>query len=409
MRKLTLLILPLTVAMVAGVWGCREASSPDGRVVSGVWASGGNPPVEMGDPLPGLTPDELARFNAGAALFRRIFTPEEGLGPLFNENSCNACHTDPVDGGTGDQFLIRATFWDPEEGCDLLLDEGGDNIRQRSTPLLAAHRIHGDRIPDRANAVGSFNVPFLFGLGLVEAIPEEAILSREDPDDRRGDGITGRAPRDQYGRLARFGRKGQVVSLFDFTEEAIRLEMGLTTPFHPVDVGPNRGPLPEGTDPASDPEVELEMLELLTDFVRFLAPLPRDIPSDPAARARVEAGEQIFHEIGCTGCHVPYMETGPSEVAALDRQRIYLYSDLLLHDMGEELADACGPQASPGEIRTEMLMGLGRRHRFLHNSRAFSVAQAIEMHGGEAAPVRDRFLALPLDRQDALLRFLDTL
>jgi len=411
MRDPFTFILPVVVLILIGIWGCRDVALEDGATAPVPDERWRDAPValEMGDPLPGLTEEELARFHAGAALFRRIFTPEEGLGPLFNENSCNACHTDPVDGGTGDQFLIRATAWHPVDGCDLLLDEGGDNIRQRSTPLLAAHGIHGDRIPDRANAVGQFNVPFLFGLGLVEAIPEDAILSREDPEDRRGDGITGRASRDPDGRVARFGRKGQIVSIFDFNEEAIRLEMGLTTPLHPQEVGQNRGPLPEGVDPAPNPEVGMEVLALLTDFVRFLAPLPRDVPSDPVARARVDDGERVFHEIGCASCHVPSMETGPSPVAALDRQRIYLYSDLLLHDMGEALADACGPQAAPSELRTEMLMGLGRRHRFLHDSRAFSVSQAIEMHGGEAAPVRDRFLALPLARQDALLRFLDTL
>jgi len=365
--------------------------------------------VEMGEPLPGLTPEQEARFQQGHALFRKIFTPEEGLGPLFNENACNACHTDPADGGTGDQLVVRATHFAPETGCDLLLDEGGDNLRTQATPLLQAHGIDGDEIPERANAVGHFDVPFLFGLGLVEAIPDEAILAREDPNDENGDGISGRAARSADGRVARFGRKAHITNLFDFNEEALRLEMGLTTPIHPEELGPNRGPLPEGTDPAENPEVDMETIELLTDFVRFLAPLPRSIPSEPEARAQVERGEQLFDAIGCTSCHTPYMETGPNEVAALDRKRIYLYSDLLLHDMGEDLADVCGPDAGPSEVRTEMLMGLQHRDQFMHDGRTFSLEGAIEAHGGEAAAVRDRFMELGILDRAALIRFLDTL
>jgi CxxC motif-containing protein (DUF1111 family) len=366
--------------------------------------------VAVGDPLPGLTEGEADRFRRGAELFRRIFTPEEGLGPLFNENACNACHTDPADGGTGDQFLIRATRYTPEEGCDPLLDQGGDNLRQQATPLLRAHGVTRDEVPPEATEVGNFNVPFLFGLGLVEAIPDETILSREGPDpDGRGLGISGRAPRDGQGRLARFGRKGQVATLFEFTEEAARLEMGLTTPFHPEEVGPNRGPVIPGTDPAPNPEVDMETLDLLTDFVRFLAPPARALPSDPAERAIVDRGEELFHEVGCTSCHVPGMVTGPSQVAALDRREIRLYSDLLLHDMGDELASVCGPSAGPSEFRTEMLMGLGRRSRYLHDFRASSIREAVEFHGGEAATVRERFRSLSFVDQERIVRFLYTL
>jgi CxxC motif-containing protein (DUF1111 family) len=363
----------------------------------------------IGDPLPGLSTGDEERFRRGAELFRTVFTPEDGLGPLFNENACNACHTDPADGGTGDQFLVRATRYTAAQGCDLLLAEGGDNIRQQATPLLRAHGITGDAIPERATETGRFNVPFLFGLGLVEAIPEDAILAREDPHDETGDGISGRASRDDRGRVARFGRKGHVATLFDFVEEAARLEMGLTTPLHPAEAGVNRGPLPPGTDPAPNPEVDVEALELLTDFVRFLAPPPRRLPADPQERAVVDRGERLFEAIGCSHCHVPYMETGPHPVQALSNQRIYLYSDLLLHDLGDELADVCGPTAHPSELRTEMLMGLGSRSVFLHDSRAVSIDEAIELHAGEAAAARDRFRELSIGDRLALVRFLRTL
>lgn len=367
-------------------------------------------PTVVGGPVPGLSPIEEERFLRGAELFRHVFTPEEGLGPLFNENACNACHTDPADGGTGDQFLVRATRYSPDEGCDLLLDQGGDNVRQQATPLLQAHGIYRDEVPPEATEMGMFNVPFLFGLGLVEAIPDETILAREGPDpDGRDLGISGRAARDAEGRVARFGRKGQVTTLFDFVEEAARLEMGLTTPLHPEEVGPNRSLLPPGTDPAPNPEVDLETLELLTDFVRFLAPLPRSIPSDPAERAIVERGEELFHEVGCTGCHVPSMETGPHPIPALSNRTVELYSDLLLHDLGPQLADVCGPSAGPTELRTEMLMGLGRRYRYLHDSRAGTIRQAVDFHGGEAARVRERFQNLSFLDQERIVQFLYTL
>jgi CxxC motif-containing protein (DUF1111 family) len=302
----------------------------------------------IGDALPGLSPDEAERFaRGGHQLFRRIYTPEDGLGPLFNENSCNACHTDPADGGTGDQFMIRATTTRSDGSCDLLGGEGA-NIRQQATPLLRAHGIFFEEVPAAATEVGRFNVPFVFGLGLVEAIPEEVILARVGDPGLHGE-LSGRAGHNAEGQFARFGRKADVATLFDFVEEASRLEMGLTNPLHSEERGPNLRPLPGGTDPAPNPEIDLASLELLADFVRFLAPIGRREVEDPDTRALVERGEELFREIGCAGCHVPYMDTGPHAVEALAHKRIHLYSDLLLHDMGPELADVCGPAASGSE------------------------------------------------------------
>lgn len=363
----------------------------------------------IGDPLPGLLPDELRRFREGHALFRRVFTPEEGMGPLFNENACNACHTDPADGGTGDQFLVRASAVRPDGSCDPLLHRGGDNLRQRAVPSAMALGIARDEVPAEATVTGRFNVPFLFGLGLVEAIPEEAILAREDPEDRNGDGIRGRAPRDAEGRVARFGRKGTSATLDAFTEEALRLEMGLGTPLHPDPIGPNRGPLPPGLGIPPGPHVTQEEMDRITDFVRFLSPPPRTLPEDPGLRGLVERGEVLFHEVGCTGCHTPWMETGPHPVAALDRKRIGLYSNLLLHDLGDALASVCSEVAGPREVRTQPLMGLHHRRRYLHDSRAASLWEAIALHDGEARGVRSRFEALDRMEQEAVIRFLGSL
>ncbi len=381
--------------------GCVDDGVPAPPPVPAVHADA------LGAALPGLTLEEAERFARGGALFRRVFTPEDGLGPLFNENACNACHTDPADGGTGDQFMVRATAVRSDGTCDLLDGEGA-NIRQQATPLLQAHGIFFEEVPDGATEVGRFNVPFLFGLGLVEAIPEEVILARVGDPGPHGE-LSGRAGRDGAGRFARFGRKGDVATLFDFVEEASRLEMGLTTPLHPEERGPNLRPLPAGTDPAPNPEIDLRSLELITDFVRFLAPMGRRTPEDPDTQVLVARGGELFREIGCAGCHLPFMDTGPHPVEALAHQRVYLYSDLLLHDMGPDLADVCAPSASGSELRTEMLMGLSERRVYLHDSRAGTLWEAIEYHGGEAAGARGRFRSLDRVAQEALIQYLRTL
>lgn len=362
-----------------------------------------------GDPLPGLSPNEIERFRAGQALFDKVFSPEEGLGPLFNANQCSACHTVPAAGGTGEQLVLRVSRSLPDGACDPLRDEGGENVRVMATPLLRMHGIERQPVPAGATERVRFTVPFLFGLGLVEAIPESEILSRADPDDRDGDGISGRAGRDARGRLARFGRKADHATLRDFVESAAHLEMGLTTPARPGEGGVGGAPFPPGTDPAPDPELNETAVALLTEFLRFLAPLaPRD-GETAEDRRMIRRGAALFREIGCADCHVPTMTAGPSRIAALDRKPVALYSDLLLHDMGPALANVCTPAASPTELRTEPLMGLGRRTSYLHDGRAKDLPTAIRLHGGEAAAARARFDSLDELAQHALLRFLRSL
>lgn len=394
-RLLPLILVPVGLAACGDGFGDPSARA---STVHG---------TSPGSALEELTFEESENFREGHALFRRIFAPEEGLGPLFNGNSCNACHTSPADGGTGDQFLVRATATREDGSCDVLPGEG-ENIRQFATPFLQAHGIMAEEVPANADAVARINVPFLFGLGLVDAIPEAIILAREDFRGPHGE-LSGRAGRDAEGRVARFGRKGNVATLFDFVEEALRLEMGITSPLHPDDRGPNGRPLPEGSDPTPGPEVDMETLERMTDFIRFLAPLPGMHPDDPESQELVRRGENLFHEIGCAGCHVPFMDTGPHPVPALAHRRVFLYSDLLLHDMGSELADICAPGASASELRTEMLMGLGHREVFLHDSRAGSLWEAVRFHGGEASGARARFDRIDRLSQEALIRYLRTL
>lgn len=365
--------------------------------------------TEPGAPLPGLRPQELARFTAGKALFDKIFTPADGLGPLFNENQCSACHTDPASGGTGEQRVIKATRVVPPATCDVLEGGRGLNVRQQATAVLKALGVERETVPPQATEHGRFAPPFLFGLGLVEAIPEADILTRADPDDRNRDGISGRAGRTLKGALGRFGRKGDFATIMDFVGSALRLEMGVTSPLEPTEQGLNGGPLPAGVDPAPDPEVDLETVQRLADFVHFLAPLPEAPVAADARRDSIIRGARLFTSLGCPSCHVPSMTTGKSPIPALDRKTIYLYSDLLLHDMGRDLADVCGAGAQPGELRTAMLAGLRYRKVFLHDARAGDLHEAILAHGGEAAAARAAFAQLDPISQQFLLVFLESL
>lgn len=366
------------------------------------------PEPELGEALAGLDPSQLQKFERGKIAFERTFTPEEGLGPLFNANACGECHEDPVAGGVGDEVEVHASkFLAPS--CDPLFQEGGPVIQQQVTPLLQAKGIDKEQIPPSATGEALRTTPPVFGFGLVDGIPDAAILSREDPDDADGDGISGRVNRFIDGRVGRFGRKALVPTLSEFNAGAFPLEQGITTPLQPVEETVNGTPVPPDTDPAPDPEIDLAEIETVNDFVKLLAPPPRKKVADRAERALVAEGEKAFQEIGCASCHTPSMKTGPSDVPALDEKTVFLYSDLLLHDMGADRGDICLGLASPSEFRTELLMGLRFREVFLHDGAAKSVEEAIEKHGGEALASRQAFEKFAEKGKKALLAFLGTI
>lgn len=165
-------------------------------------------PASPGALLPGLREAKLARFRAGQVLFDKVYSPADGLGPAFNENQCSACHTVPASGGTsGFERVVKATRFGDRGVCDLLTGEGAENIRSQAIPLLKARGVEREAIPAGA-AVGRFTPRFLFGLGLVEAVPEEAIVAGEDGDDADGDGISGRAGRQVSSELVAREQRG---------------------------------------------------------------------------------------------------------------------------------------------------------------------------------------------------------
>jgi CxxC motif-containing protein (DUF1111 family) len=365
--------------------------------------------AEPGSPLPGLSAEESARFTEGEALFNRPYAAEEGLGPLFNQTRCSSCHDLPTLGGHGAEPVTKVSHFDDTSGCSLLEEEGGDLLQASLVPELRAAGYFAERVPSAANAVTELRPPPLYGLGLVAGVSEEDIVRRADPDDSDGDGVSGRVPRGPDGLLGRFGAKGQHGTLRGFIEGAANGELGLTTPSNPVETSLNGVPLPGRFDPAPEPELGNEELDLLTSYVRFLAPPQSRTLEEPEGGRDTEAGRRVFARIGCATCHVPTMRTGPSDVAALDRKRFRVYSDLLLHDMGTELSDVCAPGASPSEWLTARLVGLGHRHEFLHNRRAQGLDAAIMLHGGEAGASRDAYGALDAEERESLMRFLRSL
>lgn len=381
--------------------------------------------AEPGDvfdgPLPGLSTAEMRAFIDGDQAFGRQFSPAEGLGPIFNNTSCAACHS--ADGrGRPSNALIRFSI-----GDDLVPELGGPQLQTRAIAgalpeILPAGVQSSLRLP-----------PPVFGMGLIEAIPEAAILALADPHDLNGDGISGRPnyvvpgdfiPADEIGgaiasaigglepQLGRFSHKAQVSSLLLQIVEAYHQDIGITTDFLPVE-NRNRqaSRSSEAADRVPDPELPEAEVRAVLAYVRTLAP-PAPGPMTPS-RLR---GEHLFDEVGCAACHVPELRTGPSSIAALSNRPVRLFSDLLLHDMGPALADGRPDgDASGSEWRTTPLWGLRLMREFLngeafllHDGRARSVEEAILFHGGEAEAARERFTALPTLDRAALLDFVES-
>ena len=384
----------------------RLATVAAGVLIAGAFACP-RPPAP-GDPLQGLSKAERAQFDSGRVRFDGVFTQATGVGPLFNASSCAECHEEPVSGGAGDEDERHAAVFhaaDTLRQCDELAALGGPVYQDSVTPLLrTALGIDREPLPPTVTVVAARSAPDLFGFGLLDAVPDSAILALADPDDRNGDGISGRPNRFFDGRLGRFGRKALVPALREFNDGAYQIEQGVTNPSVPVEGTVAGLPLPAGTDPAADPEIGARDLELTDAFVRMLAP-PAPLKQSSEARE----GRDVFGRIGCAGCHVPTLRTGDSPIAALKAKDVVAYTDLLLHDMGPDNADICFGLATPSEFRTEPLMGLRLMTRFMHDGRAATPEAAIARHGGEGTKARDLFQALAPGEKAALLSFLKTL
>ncbi len=458
----------LFLAMISGV--CTLAQTKPGPVDPGV--RGG--PAGAGSPLNGLTVDETAFFQDGQARFADIEVvtggANNGLGPRFNSNQCLSCHAQPNAGGSSPTenpliavatlngakntvpwFITKngpvreARFQHNADGTsdgevhDLFVitgrsDATGCNIAQPNF-LPAGNSLTGQG----GNANIIFRIPTpVFGAGLIEAIPDSAILAnmRSNATEKSALGISGHANSHLSGNvnrsandgtITRFGWKAQNKSLLIFASEAYNVEMGVTNQLFQQERDETPGCVfnatPEDTlnfaPPAaagSSVTAVLSDIEAFANFMRMLAP-PIPAPATPSS----EKGRATFTKIGCAHCHAPSLTTGPkiasgsstSPSVALSNQTANLFSDLLVHHMGTGLADDITQGgAGPDEFRSAPLWGVGQRVFFLHDGRTSNLVEALRAHqsrGSEANRVIEHFNRLSTQEQQDLIDFLRSL
>ncbi len=468
-QRILWLALPAIAVTALAAAGMRlragEAAGPvDPGVRGGAAGAGG--------PLPGLTADELAYFRDGLSRFAGVEVvtggSNNGLGPRFNSNQCLSCHSQPGPGGSSPArnpsievatlngarntvpwFIApsgpvrEARFQRSPDGKydggvhDLFVitgrsDAAGCNIAQPDFGPA------GDALTGRG---GSRNIIFriptpVFGAGLIEAIPDAAILANRNADAavKARLGIAGHANAHlggnantsaNDGTITRFGWKAQNKSLLLFAAEAYNVEMGVSNQLFPQERDETPGCLlnatPEDTvnfSPAGSGggAAVLSDIEAFADFMRMLAP-PAPAPDTQSS----VNGRAVFLRVGCAHCHTPSFETGAaiasgaSKVpsAALSHQPVNLYSDLLVHHMGKALADGVRQGgAGPDEFRTAPLWGVGQRVFFLHDGRTSDLARAIEAHrskGSEANKVIEQYQRLSVPERQDVINFLRSL
>ena len=412
---------------------------------------------------PGLTNEERRKFEIGDSFFTQnwVIAPasteaRDGLGPTFNAQACSSCHTHDGRGAppdpTGEEarlgLLLRLSVpgQHPETGAPLPDPNYGGQLQDRSVlgvPAEGDLKVSYTAVPGQYAdgeefelrdpiyeivelAFGSLSddiqtsprlAPQLIGAGLLEAVPEEAILALADPDDADGDGISGRAnyvwdARAATMSLGRFGWKANVPTVEQQIAGAFHGDIGITSAIHPDENCPAVQADCAAAPNGGKPELSDSRLDSVTFYNRTLAVPAMRNPED----ASVRKGYEMFGEIGCAACHTPTLQTGPSDIATLADQTIHPYTDLLLHDMGEGLADNRPDFAATGsEWRTPPLWGLGliddvNGHRFLlHDGRARTIEEAILWHGGEAEAAKEAFRNLSSDEREDLLAFLEAL
>ncbi len=390
-------------------------------------ALGGAARADFGDPVIGLTADELQRFTDGQAAFASVEEADEGLGPIFNGTSCGGCHTAGALGGGSD--TVETRFGTTTGGAfDPLASLGGSLIQSQGIGAAGACNFVGEVVPPQATIRASRRTTPLFGLGLVDAVPDATFVALARTQARRTPATAGRPNMvanvvSGGTSVGKFGWKAQVPSLMQFSGDAYVNEMGITTPMFPDEMCPNGDCSLLACDPVPGVDDDLEDVEAFNAFMSFLAPPPRLGPLDfTLASAQLQqtfpgtsssglarGGSRVFGRIGCDDCHAPTLTSGPSPVAALSRRRFRPYSDFLLHDMGN-LGDGIEQGTATGrEMRTAPLWGLHVITTFLHDGRATTIEDAILAHEGQGDRARDRFLALrPIERA-SLLAFLRTL
>lgn len=337
-----------------------------------------------------------ALIERGAQRFSANFAPAEGLGPLYNAQSCLTCHAEPSAGGMGPGALgtVLRIGRIGADGFDALVGRGGPVARAHSVTELGVRCGLVPGIPAEANVVSLRNAPPLFGLGLIDAIPDEVIWSDENnhPSGRPNKVVDAQGRE----RIGRFGWKADVATLEEFVAVAFRNELGITNPLAAADLVQWKS----GDCGAAQNVSTKDDGRIVREVTAFVGAL-----SAPAAGAAPEdaGGREIFAQIGCATCHTP-------ELHARNSRTIPLYSDLLLHDMGRSLDDGVVQgEARGADWRTTPLWGLASRTRLLHDGRATTITRAVLEHDGEAAEAAKKFRQLSASPRGELLRFLERL
>jgi CxxC motif-containing protein (DUF1111 family) len=417
--------------------------------------------ADAGEPIAGLTANELRFFDLGKEDFEEAEDVADGVGPRMNLDGCGGCHSQPAIGGTSPAVnpqvafanaarpsqlpavaafirqdgpirevrLVRNPDGTPDGGVTNTFTitgrEGADNCNLRQ------HNF--DREIENRNI--SFRIPSpVFGAGLIEQIPDATILANQaaNSSQKRDLGIRGRPNISVSGRtisgvtnrngndgtITRFGWKAQNVSLLLFSGEAYNVEMGITSELfqneREQDPACQFATVPNDTQnlDATDALTGTTAIQNFANFQRFLAP-PTPSSNMPGGATSIARGKSLFTSVGCALCHTQTLKTGNSTVAALRLQDANLYSDLLVHDMGVGLADGVTQGvAGPREFRTAPLWGLGKRIFFLHDGRTSDLEVAIQQHrsdGSEANGVVRNFNNLSESNKQHMLNFLRSL
>ena len=358
----------------------------------------------------GLTAAQQAAFNRGRQTFARNYQVADGLGPVFNDDSCNDCHR----GGAGSNTTVqRIGRVDARGAFDALTELGGSLLQSRGIGSAATtagtHSFAGERPPAAATITVLRRSHGVQGLGFVDAVPDEdwrALAATQSITDPTTAGRINTVMNLSTGRMSggKFGWKAQVPSLLQFSADALLNEMGITNPLFRDEVCPQGDCWALDYNPAPALNDDGRDVDALNDFMTLLA-----APARGAITADVLAGEQVFSQIGCASCHVATLRTGASTIAALNRAEFHPYSDFLLHDMGA-LGDGIEQGTASGrEMRTQPLWGLRTATRFLHDAASRTLDDAVRRHDGQGRASRDQFVALPPDRLAQLLAFLRSL
>ncbi len=361
-------------------------------------------------PIKGLTAAEQDQFLKGDIGFGAVFTPQNGLGPIFVANSCASCHAGD---GKGHPFTTLTRFGQTDSTGNQFVQLGGPQLQNRAIPGYSP-----EIIPSGATS-SKILPPANTGLGYLDAVSDQDLLLMSDPNDADADGISGvpnwvnvpaycqfraNAISMNGKHMARFGKKGAAYDLIQQTANAYNQDMGINSTYESIDTY-RKQPV--------EPEVSNTTLQNVVFYLKTLkAPVQRN-----ANDADVIAGKQIFMSTGCDKCHRAELKTGSSPIKVLSNITFHPYTDLLLHDMGPALDDNYTEgSAKTSEWKTPALWGLGLSKKsqggsyfLMHDGRAHSIDEAIQLHGGEALQIRLAYGNLSMTERDQLLKFLESL